>query len=63
MDKYYNDSLGKDFSSKVSELRSKLGTNTFISEKSTFGIAGNTFEHLQAMKSLQVKFIENGQSL
>jgi hypothetical protein len=43
MEKYYNDSLGKDFSSKVSELRGKLGTKTFDSENSIFGIAGNTF--------------------
>lgn len=43
MEKYYNETIGKEFASRIPELKQQLGTQEFDPKKSTFGIAGNTF--------------------
>lgn len=50
MEKYYNETLGKEFASKVSLLKQQLRTQEFNPEKSTFGISGSTFRAFKDCK-------------
>jgi hypothetical protein len=51
MKKYYNNDLGKDFSSKLDELKKRLRSQSFNPATSKYGIAGNTFRAYRNYKT------------